>query len=113
MDVIHEREAGLDVHKAMIVACVRVTENGKATRTCQTYHTTTDGIKNLLAWLTEKRCPHVALEATGVYWKPVWNILSDGDFELLVRTRLTSKMSRDVRPTSTMPCGSPICSRAA
>jgi transposase len=84
MDVIHERVAGLDVHKAMIVACVRVTRNGNAARTCQTYDTTTDGLKNLLAWLTEQRCTHVAMEATGVYWKPVWNILSEGDFELLV-----------------------------
>jgi transposase len=84
MDVIHERVAGLDVHKAMIVACVRVTENGKATRTCQTYDATTDGLQSLLAWLTEQRCTHVAMEATGVYWKPVWNILSEGDFELLV-----------------------------
>ncbi len=84
MDVLHERVAGLDVHKAMIVACVRVTENGKATRTCQRYDTTTDGLKSLLVWLTEQRCTHVAMEATGVYWKPVWNILSEGDFELLV-----------------------------
>ena len=90
MDIIHERMAGLDVHKAMIVACVRACHgewrmaNGKAERTCQTYDTTTDGLKSLLAWLTEARCTHVAMEATGVYWKPVWNILSDGDFELLV-----------------------------
>ena len=84
MDVIHERVAGLDVHKAMIVACVRVMVGGKADRTCRTYDTTTDGLKGLLAWLTEQRCTHVAMEATGVYWKPVWNILSDGAFELLV-----------------------------
>jgi len=38
----------------------------------------------LLAWLTEMGCTHVAMEATGVYWKPVWNILSDGDFELVL-----------------------------
>lgn len=84
MDVIHERVAGLDVHKAMIVGCVRILTNGKATRTCRTYDTTTDGLKSLLAWLTEQHCTHVAMEATGVYWKPVWNILSDGDFDLLV-----------------------------
>jgi transposase len=84
MDIIHERVAGLDVHKAMIVACVRIMVDGKAVRTCRTYDTTTDGLKSLLAWLTEERCTHVAMEATGVYWKPVWNILSDGDFELLV-----------------------------
>lgn len=84
MDVIHERVAGLDVHKAMIVACVRIMADGKADRTCRTYDTTTDGLKSLQAWLTEERCTHVAMEATGVYWKPVWNILSDGAFELLV-----------------------------
>ncbi len=72
MDVIHERVAPSDV-QAMIVACVRVTRNSNAARTCQTYDTTTDGLKNLLAWLTEQRCAHVAMEATGV-WKPVWNI---------------------------------------
>src|SRR5271166_5208466 len=84
MDIIHERVAGLDVHKAMIVACVRIMADGKAGRTCRTYDTTTDGLKGLLAWLTEQRCTHVAMEATGVYWKPVWNILSDGAFELMV-----------------------------
>ena len=84
MEVMHERVAGLDVHKAMIVACVRIMTVGKAVRTCRTYDTTTDGLRSLLAWLTEQRCTHVAMEATGVYWKPVWNILSDGDFELLV-----------------------------
>ena len=84
MDIIYERVAGLDVHKAMIVACVRVMADGKAERTCRTYDTTTDGLKSLLAWLMEQRCTHVAMEATGVYWKPVWNILSDGTFELLV-----------------------------
>jgi len=76
--------AGLDVHKAMIVACVRIMADGKPNRTCRTYDTTTDGLKSLLAWLTEQRCTHVAMEATGVYWKPVWNILSEGAFELLV-----------------------------
>jgi transposase len=84
MDVIHERVAGLDVHKAMIAACVRIVKDGKAVRTCRTYDTTTDGLGSLLAWLTGERCTHVAMEATGVYWKPVWNILSEGDFELLV-----------------------------
>ena len=84
MEAIHQRVAGLDVHKAMIVACVRIMADGKASRTCRTYDTTTDGLKSLLGWLREERCTHVAMEATGVYWKPVWNILSDGDFELLV-----------------------------
>jgi transposase len=81
---MHERVAGLDVHKAMIVACVRLMEGGKVSRECRTFETTTAGLLALLAWLTESGCTHVAMEATGVYWKPVWNVLSDGDFELMV-----------------------------
>jgi transposase len=84
MDVMHERVAGLDVHKAMIVACVRLVEGGKVKRECRTFETTTAGLLALLAWLTESGCTHVAMEATGVYWKPVWNILSEGAFELMV-----------------------------
>jgi len=84
MDTMHERCAGLDVHKAMIVACVRLTSGGKVNRECRTFDTTTAGLLALLAWLTESGCTHVAMEATGVYWKPVWNILSDGAFELIL-----------------------------
>ena len=84
MEVMHERCAGLDVHKAMIVACVRIMAGGKVGRECRTFETTTAGLLALLAWLMESGCRHVAMEATGVYWKPVWNILSDGAFELMV-----------------------------
>src|ERR1700756_3530373 len=84
MDVMHERVAGLDVHKETIVACVRIMVGRKAHRECRTFNTTTFGLLLLLAWLTEMGCTHVAMEATGVYWKPVWNILSDGDFELVL-----------------------------
>ena len=84
MDVMHERVAGLDVHKETVVACVRIMEGGKATRECRTFETTTESLEALLAWLTENGCTHVAMEATGVYWKPVWSILSDGKFELMV-----------------------------
>ena len=84
MEVMHERVAGLDVHKAMIVACVRLMSGGKIRRECRTFDTSTTGLEALLGWLSESGCTHVAMEATGVYWKPVWNILSDGDFELIV-----------------------------
>jgi transposase len=84
MDVMHERVAGLDVHKEMIVGCVRIMAGGKATRECRTFEATTAGLEALLGWLTESGCTHVAMEATGVYWKPVWNILSEGKFELIV-----------------------------
>jgi transposase len=84
MEMMHERVAGLDVHKATIVACVRLGVGGKVTRECRTFATTTDGLLGLLAWLVECRCTHAAMEATGVYWMPVWKVLSDGDFALMV-----------------------------
>src|SRR5260370_40683463 len=84
MEVMHERVAGLDVHKATIVACVRLGAGRKVTRECRTFDTTTDGLRALLAWLEECRCSHVAMEATGVYWMPVWKILGEGDFALIV-----------------------------
>jgi transposase len=84
MDVIHECVAGLDVHKDTVVACLRAMSGGKARRECRTFATTTDGLLALLEWLTASRCGLVAMEATGVYWLPVWKILSDGAFELLV-----------------------------
>ena len=85
MEVMHERVAGLDVHKETVVACVRIAAGGKVARECRTSETTTAGLEALLAWLTQSGgCTHVAMEATGVYWKPVWNILSDGKFELIL-----------------------------
>ena len=84
MEVMHERVAGLDVHKDTVVACVRLASGRKPTRECRTFATTTKGLLGLLAWLTECRCTHVAMEATGVYWTPVWKILSDGEFALIV-----------------------------
>ena len=84
MEVLYPRCAGLDVHKETIVACVRAVVGGKTTRECRTFDASTTGLIALLAWLTEQGCTHVAMEATGVYWKPVWNILSDGGFALIV-----------------------------
>jgi transposase len=84
MEILYERVAGLDVHKATIVACVRIGAGSKVTRECRTFETTTDGLLALLAWLVECRCSHVAMEATGVYWMPVWKILGEGDFALVV-----------------------------
>ena len=113
MEVMHERVAGLDVHKAMIVACVRIMAGGKISRECRTFETSTAGLEALLGGLTQSGCTHVAMEATGVYWKPVWNILSDGEFELIpmrVRGRPMRRTSRTfpaARQTLTTPCGSP------
>jgi transposase len=84
MQVMHERVAGLDVHKDSVVACVRLMSGSKATHECRTFETTTDGLLSLLEWLVSCRCELVAMEATGVYWMPVWKILSDGQFTMIV-----------------------------
>jgi len=84
MEVLHPRCCGLDVHKATVVACVRLVIDGKIVKETRTFATTTAGLLALSEWLTETKCTHVAMEATGVYWKPVWHILSDGDLELVL-----------------------------
>lgn len=63
---------------------MRLATADQVTRETQSFDTTTTGLLSSLAWLREQGCTHVAMEATGVYWKPVWNILSDGDFDLVL-----------------------------
>ena len=77
MEVLHARCAGLDVHSRCVNACVRIAEGRKATTEHREFATTTAGLLALAFWLTEAGCTHVAMEATGVYWKPVWHILED------------------------------------
>jgi transposase len=84
MEVLHPRCCGLDVHKETVVACLRLVIDGKAIKETRTFATITAGLLALSQWLTETHCTHVAMEATGVYWKPVWHVLSDGDFELVL-----------------------------
>jgi transposase len=84
MEVLYPRCAGLDVHKDTVVASARIAAGRDVTVTVQTFPTTTAGLLALSAWLAERGCTHVAMEATGVYWKPVWHILADGDFVLVL-----------------------------
>ncbi len=84
MDVLHPRCAGLDVHKDTVVAGLRLAGDGAVRSEVRTFDTTTPGLLAMSAWLAENGCTHVAMEATGVYWKPVWHILSDGDFTLIL-----------------------------
>jgi len=84
MDVIYERCCGLDVHKRTVTACLLTTkpEGGRQQET-RTFGTMTDDLLTLADWLAQAGCSHVAMEATGAYWKPVYNIL-EGQFETLV-----------------------------
>ena len=82
MEILYPRCAGLDVHRDSIVACVRLAERG-IERHVETFGTTTTELERLSAWLASHQVTHVAMEATGVYWKPVWAVLVE-DFELLL-----------------------------
>src|SRR6202023_654508 len=84
MEVLHQRCAGLDVHKETVVACVRLASEGKVVTEVKTFATTTRGLLALSDWLSENGCTHAAMEATGVYWTPVWHVLSDGEIELVL-----------------------------
>jgi transposase len=84
MEVLYPRCAGLDVHKATVVAAVRLVAGANVVREVRTFATTTAGLLELAAWLSENGCTHVAMEATGVYWKPVWHILAEGGFALVL-----------------------------
>jgi transposase len=84
MEVLYPHCAGLDVHKDMVVACLRHTLDGAIKREMRTVKTTTRALLDLSEWLASEGCTHIVMEATGVYWKPVWHILGDGDFALVL-----------------------------
>ena len=88
MDVIYRSVCGLDVHKKTVVACRRrVQPGGKVEKEVQTFATTTAALLTLVAWMAEWQVSHAAMESTGVYWKPVWNILEGHVALLLVNAR--------------------------
>lgn len=82
MQILYPRCAGLDVHKDTIVTCVRCV-SAPEHHEVRSFPGTTTGLLALSDWLTEHACTHIAMEATGVYWKPVWHIL-EGHFELVL-----------------------------
>lgn len=83
MEVLYPRCAGLDVHQANVVACMRLAQGARAAHEVRTFETTTKGLLELGDWLRESDCTHVAMESTGVYWKPVWHVLEE-EFELVL-----------------------------
>ena len=88
MDVVVERVSGLDVHKASVTACVRVPDQGgERVEHVATFATTVPALLALADWLEAHEVTQVAMEATGVYWKPVWAILEDRFSCTLVNAR--------------------------
>ncbi len=83
MEVLYSRCAGLDVHRDTVVACARIAEDTRVRHDVELFGTTTAELRRLRDWLVSHGCTHVVMEATGVYWKPVWNVLQ-GAAELLL-----------------------------
>ena len=84
MQTLVERGCGLDVHQATVVACLlMVRKDGRVQKQLRTLGTTTRELLTLREWLLSEGCTHVALESTGVYWKPVYAIL-EGAFQIVV-----------------------------
>ena len=84
MQTLVERGCGLDVHQATVVACLLIVlKNGQVQKQVRTFGTTTRELMGLREWLLSGGCTHVAMESTGVYWKPIYAIL-EGAFEIVV-----------------------------
>jgi len=83
MQVIYQRCCGIDVHKKMIVACLLICTAQGVQKEIQTFSTMLSDLYRLRDWLKAKQCQAVAMESTGVYWKPIWNVL-EGELELLL-----------------------------
>ena len=84
MDVMYPRCCGVDVHKREVVACVMTTDpDGTSRKTVRAFGTMTHDILALADWLAAHEVSHVAMESTGVYWKPIWNLL-EGQVELVL-----------------------------
>jgi transposase len=102
MEIIVDKGCGLDVHKETVVACIMGTGIKKEIRT---YSTMTNDLLRLKEWLKENQVTHVAMESTGVYWKPVFHILEDSCEVMLVNPRHV-KTSRAERRTCRTAKGS-------
>jgi transposase len=84
MEAIHRNVGGLDVHKKMVMACRRrLLDEASAELEIERFKTTTTGLRELSKWLSEWGVTHVAMESTGIYWVPIWNILQE-EFKLML-----------------------------
>jgi transposase len=87
MQIVHPRCCGLDVHKKDVKACVLLTHPDGTTSQVRTFSTMTDGLLALADWLRALNVQHVAMESTGVYWRPVFNLLEDDCTVILVNAQ--------------------------
>src|SRR5260370_25899678 len=105
MEILHPRCCGIDVHKASVCACISIKEAGVVEKHKRRFDTTTAQLRELVLWLQQQQVSKVAMEATGVYWKPVWNLLEE-EFELLLVIDSTARRAgwlRRSRPANLHP----------
>ena len=95
MEVKFEHCCGLDVHKASVVACCIWSQDGQVRKERRKFGTMTDDLEALAWWLAERKTTHVAMESTGSYWKPVWNVLEDSFELILVNPQHIKAFNRD------------------
>lgn len=93
MEILYHRCAGLDVHSKMIAACARIAEGNEVRYEERRFDTTTTGLLELADWLDTLQVTHVAMESTGVFWKPVWHILAER-FQLVLANAAQVKSLR-------------------
>lgn len=98
---IIERGCGMDVHRDTVVATVLGTGIKKETRTYSTY---TNALRELRDWLKSQSVTHIAMESTGIYWKPIFNILEE-HFEILLVNAAHVKMSPAIKQIRKTVCG--------
>ncbi len=85
LDVLVERCAGFDVHKKQVTVCLRKVDGRDIVKAVRVYRTTTRDLSTLVDWLTNEGVTHIAMESTGVYWKPIFNVLETaGRFTVLL-----------------------------
>ncbi len=88
MQVVYPHCCGLDIHKASVVACLLVTPPaGPVRKETRTFTTMTEDLLRLADWLSAEQVTHVAMESTGIYWRPIWNLLEDQFTLLLVNAQ--------------------------
>jgi transposase len=95
MQAVYQRCCGLDIHKKLIVACLLImSSQGVQKKESRTFSTTLADLYRLRDWLVANACQMVAMESTGVYWKPIWNVLEEGLALMLVeeRARLVNRI---------------------
>ena len=109
MDVLHPRCCGLDVHKSSISACILLRETGRVQKHQRRFGAMTQDLHELAEWLRQFGVTQVAMESSGVYWKPVWNILERQFTVVLANAQHTSRMCRVAKPTRRMRNGLRSC----